>query len=132
MQSLCFYNWSLVAFNKKINWIAFNPVLAEEMGLKLSECGNFRWLDENDNVVIESIFWKNNDGSNRSRNLHSETGHGWYIIITQDGLDRLKDIGIDNLYQHKKITRTMRYHHRKYNNDINENNEVALIGCINL
>lgn len=132
IQSLCFYNWSLVAFNKKINWLAFNPVLAEEIGLKLSEDGNFRWIDENDSVVIESIFWKNNDESNRSRNLHSETGHGWYVTITQDGLDRLKDIGIDNLYQHKKITRTMRYHHRKYDNDINENNDVALISYINL
>ncbi|MDY3318732.1 hypothetical protein PG637_04845 [Riemerella anatipestifer] len=127
IQSLCFYNWSLVASNKKINWLAFNPVLAEEMGLKLSEKGNFRWVDENENIVIESVFWKNNDVLNRSRNLRSESGYGWYVTITQDGLDRLKDIGVNNLYQHKKITRTMKYHHRKYNDNINEDNDVALI-----
>ena len=132
IQSLCFYNCTLVDSNKKKNWLAFNPVLAEKMGLKLSEVGNFRWIDKNDNVVIESVFWKNNDEYNRSRNLHSETGYGWYIIITQEGLDKLKEIGINNLYQHKKISRSMRYYQRKYNYDINENNDAVKISNIDL
>ncbi|SFH81845.1 NACHT domain-containing protein [Halpernia frigidisoli] len=132
IQSLCFFNWSWYSFNKKINWLAFNPMIAHDLGLKLSATGNFRWLDENGITVIESIFWKSNDLSNKSRNLHSESGYGWYVTITNDGISRLKNIGINTLYQHTKIFRTMKFKQRNYGTEIDEENSEFDIRIISL
>lgn len=120
--SICYYNW-LMTFNHKRNWLAFNADLARFMGLKLSCEGNFRWLDKNDELVVESIHWQSGEEYNNSRNLHSESGSGWLVVITKKGFDRLKiALGSKTLYQHKRIERELRFIQRNYDTYIDERN----------
>jgi hypothetical protein len=49
--SLCLYNWKSI-INDKVNCIAFNPQYGLELGFSLSNEGNFRWLDDEGNIVI--------------------------------------------------------------------------------
>lgn len=126
VNGLCFYN-SKLAIEKKVNWLAFNPRIAFFMGLELSTEGIFRWVDKYNNTIIESIFWKNNDDVNRSRNLHSECGYGWYIQITKEGIEKLKKIEIDPKYQHQKIRRELKFIQNRYNTYIDTKNEVTNI-----
>ncbi|WP_339841630.1 ATP-binding protein [uncultured Maribacter sp.] len=120
--SICFYNW-ILNFGKKRNWLAINPSLAKAMNLKLSDEGNFRWVNENGEIVVESVFWRNNDEGNRNRNLHSESGFGWFVIISQEGLNRIKSLGVGHLFHHKKIFRRMEFHQRRYNTHIKEEHD---------
>lgn len=123
---ICLYNW-MHTTSKKRNWLAINPRLAYAMNLKLSNEGNFRWLDENDNIVVESFYWKSNDENNRNRNLHSESGQGWFVNITEDGLERIKSLGVDVLYHHRKIYRRLEFSQRKYNKSFVKENQLNSI-----
>jgi len=128
---ICFYNW-IHTTSKKRNWLAINPKLAKAMNLKLSNEGNFRWLDENNNTVVESFYWKSNDENNHSRNLHSESGHGWFVSITQEGLERIKKLGTNKLYHHRKINRRLEFTQRSYNTYLKEKNDLSSIEKIEL
>lgn len=128
---ICLYNW-IHTTSKKRNWLAINPKLAKTMNLKLSNEGNFRWLDENENIVVESFYWKSNNEDNRSRNLHSESGQGWYVAITQEGLERIKKLGVNKLYHHRKIFRRLEFTQRSYNTYIKEKNDLSSIEKIEL
>ncbi|MBJ2173628.1 AAA-like domain-containing protein [Aureibaculum sp. A20] len=120
--NITYYNW-LMTFNQKRNWLAFNRGLAQHMELKLSPDGYFRWLDEKDNVVVESIYWQSGEEYNNSRNLHSESGNGWFVVITKKGFERLKKaLGYKKLYQHKRIERELKFIQSNYDTYINEKN----------
>lgn len=118
--SLSIYNWKLT-INDKVNWIAFNPQYAVELGLSLSNEGNFRWLDNEGNIVIESIYWKNNNTQNKGRHLHSECGYGWYIIISKNGLEKLKKLfELKELFHHQKISRNLVFIQNRYDTNIDK------------
>ncbi|MCG2461296.1 AAA family ATPase [Flavobacteriaceae bacterium F89] len=118
--SICYYNW-LMTFNNKRNWLAFNADLARFMGLKLSSEGSFRWLDADDQLVVESVHWQSGEEYNNSRNLHSETGSGWLVVITKKGFEKLKKaLGQDTLYQHKRIERELKFIQHNYDTYIHE------------
>jgi len=123
--NLCLYNWKLT-INDKVNWIAFNPQYAVKLGLSLSIKGNFRWLDNEGNIVIESIYWKNNNIYNKSRHLHSECGYGWYVIISKNGLEKLKKLfGLEELFHHKKVFRNLVFIQNRYNTYIDKSNNLS-------
>ncbi len=125
--SLCLYNWKLT-INDKVNWIAFNPQYAFELGLSLSNEGNFRWLDNEGNIIIESIYWKNNNTHNRSRHLHSECGYGWYVVISKVGLEKMKKLfEAEELFHHKKVFRNLVFIQDRYNTYIDKANEFYSI-----
>lgn len=126
IEGLCFFN-SKLTVNKKTNWLAFNPQIAFFMGLELSEEGIFRWVDKYNNTVVESIFWKNNDDRNRSRNLHSECGYGWYVQITKEGLAKLKELELYPKYHHQKISRDITFIQNRYNTYIENRNDATNI-----
>jgi len=131
VNGLCFYNWKLTV-NIKRNWLAFNPYIAQKMGLKFSNEGVFRWVNEKNITVIESIYWRNNDTRNKSRNLHSECGYGWYVVISPEGLELLKKIGYIPKYHHQKISRDLRFIQNRYNTDIEEKNNIIQILEVNI
>lgn len=118
--NVCYYNW-LLTFNPKRNWLAFNSELAHYMNLRLSKEGYFRWLDENDEIVVESIHWQSGEEYNNSRNMHSESGSGWLVLITTKGFERLKHaLGKEKLFQHKRIERELTFIQSNYDTYINE------------
>lgn len=126
---ICLYNW-IHSTSKKRNWLAINPKLANAMNLTLSDKGNFRWLDEENNIVVESFYWKSNNEDNRGRNLRSESGQGWFVTISKEGLDRIRKLGVDSLYHHRKIFRQMEFNQRRYKTHIKEENNFSSINKI--
>ncbi len=115
------YN-GLLTVNKRRNWLAINPLLCMELGLVYnSNGGNFRWDDKHGNKVVESIFWQIHSSDNHSKNHHSEAGYGWYVILYSNGHKMFKKIiGERNLFQHKKVSRHVRYRQERYSTNITE------------
>jgi len=125
VRGIVFFNW-LLTINKKRNWLAFNPRIAKMMDLRLSEEGNFRWLDSENQIVVESIYWKSSEEGNTSRNLHSEAGYGWYVVISRKGLLQLKErvLGNSLILHHKRIQRKMVFVQRKFGTYLDEENDI--------
>lgn len=70
-----------------VDWLAFNPRIAQEMSWSLATDGRFKWVDANGCTMVESIWW-----ANGLPKLHSvgsaseETSEGWFIVATQEAL----------------------------------------------
>lgn len=104
--------------------MAFNAELAEYMGLHLSSQGNFRWLNNKGDIVVESVYWQSGEEYNNNRNLHSDSGSGWIVVITKEGFELLKHaLGNVKLYQHKRIERKLKFYQSKYGTYINEKDD---------
>lgn len=118
---ICLYNF-VNTIEPKETWVAINPLLALDLGLKYNDKeGNFRWDDENGNMVIESIFWEDGNVTNQSGHHNSEAGHGWAVIMTQTGIARLSAVlEGEKLFFHRKVQRNINFVQRRYNTHIDE------------
>lgn len=125
---ICLCNF-VSTVDPKETWLAINPLLAVEMGLKINRTvGNFRWDNEKGEKVVESIYWQESDISNKSGHHNSEAGNGWAVILTKAGLGRLKNVLEGRkLFHHKKVERTMTYVQKRYNTSIDE--EASEYSC---
>jgi hypothetical protein len=71
------------------SWLAFNPALAEHLGWRLASDGLFRWLDTDENVVAESIWWQDGFTQHRPPHFDDEVGHGWLVCVSARGYRQL-------------------------------------------
>jgi hypothetical protein len=115
------YNDALSTLPKS-NWLAINPLLAEEMGLNFNaEAGNFRWDNAAGESVIESVFWQLGDPANKSGHHDSEAGFGWRVLVTEAGLKQIISLLEDKpLFHYRKVERLLEFQQKLYNTDINE------------
>jgi len=119
-RGIIWYN-GLFTVNKKMNWLAINPALAKSMGLVYNKDGCFRWDTDSGVKIIESFYWQLHSTDNYSRNHHSETGYGWYVMLYKEGLGIFSDyVGNKQLYHHKKISRHMRFKQERYQTKIED------------
>jgi len=111
------------------HWLAINPSLAYDMGLTLnSKEGNFRWDNPMGEAVIESVFWRLGDTSNKSGHHDSEAGFGWRVQISREGLeDIIAKLDGRQLFHYKKVTRHLEYHQKRYNTNINEEDRKVVV-----
>jgi len=70
-------------------WLGFNPRIGFEMGWQPSESGWFHWINKNNQVVVESIWWQDGAFDLFSHHDHVEVGHGWLVLITEEGYQQL-------------------------------------------
>jgi hypothetical protein len=75
------------------NWLAFNPNVAQKLGLEpVKDKGIFCWKYSND-IVIRSIYWM--DGHPhflpRDRDDECPLGIGWVVIIKESFLKHISD-----------------------------------------
>ena len=70
-------------------WIAFNPRIAYELGWHLASEGNFRWVDETDNLAVESVWWRDGSLNRYDRLKDCQVGEGWLVLATEDAYARL-------------------------------------------
>lgn len=117
----CLYNF-MYTTDPRGTWLAINPLLAMELGLRLNKNeGNFRWDDENGQKVVESIFWQDGNVANKSSHHNSEAGHGWVVVITREGFNKLLEIlNARRIFHHRKVERNMEFIQRRYNTYIDE------------
>ena len=78
------------------DWLAFNPALANALGWKLSPEGLFRWLDANNDVMVESFYWK--DGPlERQPKQEDICGEGWLVFATTKAVVQIKYAGLEGV-----------------------------------
>ncbi len=79
----------LIIQNNGYNWIALNPIIGIQLGWKLENTGLFRWVDEDNNIMVESKCWK--DGLlDQFEPSFEEVGEGWLVLASENALKILK------------------------------------------
>jgi len=91
-------------FNIKSEWIALNPVLARHLGWEPETDKLFAWKNSLGDLMAESLYWSNGNYYMIPRR-DGETGEGWFVIVSNKGLEQIRELGED-LFIHKKIVRT--------------------------
>ena len=91
-------------FNLKSKWIAINPTLAKLLGWKPETMKLFAWKDSDDQLMAESIYWSNGNIEMLPRKV-GETGEGWFVLVSNKGLEQIKEV-ISDLYLHQKLIRS--------------------------
>jgi hypothetical protein len=72
------------------NWLAFNPKLASDLGWHYVSDGWFRWVDQEGEVVVESIWWADGYFYRYNRHQNSEVGNGWLVLLSKRGLQQIR------------------------------------------
>ncbi len=76
--------------DKILNWLAFNPKIALEMGWEYDENGLFRWIDSEGNLMVESTYWINGNLRSVKHHSKSEVGSGWFVKASLEAFQQLK------------------------------------------
>ena len=72
------------------HWLALNPAVAHDMGWSLSNTGMFRWVDDSNQTMVESIWWV--DGVVEQSGPvfpDNEVGEGWLVFAARAAADRI-------------------------------------------
>jgi hypothetical protein len=72
------------------NWLAFNPKLAFDLGWHYVSDGWFRWVDQEGEVVAESVWWADGYFYRYNRHQNSEVGNGWLVLLSKRGLQQVR------------------------------------------
>jgi hypothetical protein len=77
------------------NWIALNPMIARELGWRLASDGLFRWIDGNNNIAVESIWWQ--DGGLHRFDFHEScsVAEGWIVVATPKAYQKIAEMFVD-------------------------------------
>ena len=81
------------------DWLAFNPILARQLGWYPSSEGFFAWTDAEGAIMVESVWWT--DGLpelSRVGYESNESGEGWFVLATQSALDAIQS-NLGSLYE---------------------------------
>jgi hypothetical protein len=76
--------------NDAANWLGFNPTLGAELGWRLAKDGWFRWVNQHDEIMAESVWWEDGPFDLSSYYDHVEVGNGWLVLMTNVGYDHLR------------------------------------------
>lgn len=71
------------------SWLALNPALGDSLGWYLRSDGWFRWVNPDEEIVAESIWWRDGPINSGDTHLRVEVGNGWLVVVTPQGF---KDI----------------------------------------
>jgi len=73
------------------NFLALNPRLGFHLGWKPSQDGLFWWVDQNGQLMAESIWWQDGNIQVNDYSGIDQAGYeGWIVIATSAGWKRLK------------------------------------------
>ncbi|MEN6548497.1 MAG: hypothetical protein ABFE07_20830, partial [Armatimonadia bacterium] len=68
------------------NWLALNPPLATSLDWTAADDGLFRWLNEDGDVMVETVWWADGLRDHRRGGLHDELGEGWFVVASQSAV----------------------------------------------
>lgn len=91
-------------FDLKSKWIAINPVLARHLGWEPEPTKLFAWKNSEGELMAESIYWSNGNTSMTPRK-DGEVGEGWFVTISENGLEQIRSVE-KNLFLQKKLIRS--------------------------
>jgi len=103
-------------FDLKSRWIAINPGLAKYLGWEPEPTKLFAWKNSQGELMAESIYWSNGNIGMIPRK-DGEVGEGWFVIVSEDGLEQIKT-GETSLFIQKKLIRL------KYEDSVLMDNQI--------
>ncbi len=109
-------------FDLKSKWIAINPVLARHLGWKPEATKQFAWKNSEGELMAQSIYWSNGN-TNMTPRKDGEVGEGWFVTVSESGLEQIKAVEKD-LFLQKKLTRS------KYEDSVLMNNKLINVAKI--
>lgn len=68
------------------NWLALNPYLATSLDWTAADDGLFRWLNEDGDVMVETVWWADGLRDHWRGGLHDELGEGWLVVASQSAV----------------------------------------------
>ena len=84
------------------DWLALNPDVGYLIGWKLANDGLFRWVDNEEQVMVESVWWVDGLFEQSPPHLNEEVGEGWLVVASPtawaairlqfDSLKRIVDV----------------------------------------
>mgnify|MGYP000583773555 CR=1 FL=1 len=92
-----------VRSDPRSNWIAMNPDFADYLGW-LPGKAPLSWIDKEGDMIAQSVFWTSGNIEMRPPRLHSESGQGWLVLVSNKGLKQIESLG-ESLVIQKKINR---------------------------
>lgn len=75
-----------------IEWLALNPSIGFYLGWSISENGLFRWVDDNGNTMVESIYWKDGPVSRQPPKMDDIPSNGWLVIASDKAVEKIREV----------------------------------------
>lgn len=72
------------------NWLALNPTIGESFGWRFVKDGLFRWVDEEVNLMAETIWWSDGLLQQGSLHLYNVVGEGWLVVASDLGWQKIR------------------------------------------
>ncbi len=90
--SLVIYGSSSYIDHGGIEWLALNPSIGFSLGWSISEEGLFRWVDDNENIMVESIYWKDGSVSRQPPKMDDICSNGWLVIASDEAVEKIREV----------------------------------------
>ena len=75
-----------------MEWLAINPVIPLRLGWKLSKDGLFRWLDSEDAIAVESVWWKDGPIHRTPPRFREVCSEGWLVAASGKAADDISKV----------------------------------------
>ncbi|POZ51811.1 ATP-binding protein [Methylovulum psychrotolerans] len=82
LPSLVVHGYSQQELVGSCKWLAFNPVVAIQIGWHLSKDGLFRWVDDAGQIMVESRRWQDGPIDRQPPRTREITGEGWLVVAS--------------------------------------------------
>ena len=73
-----------------VNWLALNPSVGYRLGWTISEDGLCKWVNDKDQVMVESIWWVDGLFEQSPPHLDDVVGKGWIVVASQEAWSAIK------------------------------------------
>ncbi|MGP1272742.1 MAG: ATP-binding protein [Phycisphaerales bacterium] len=71
------------------DWIALNPAIAKKLEWTLSSDGLFRWVNGTDEVMVETLWWKDGCVELGPYQRETEVGEGFLVVATPGAAEEI-------------------------------------------
>jgi len=72
------------------SWLALNPAIAHQLGWTLAKDGFFNWVNDQGEVMAESVWWVDGLIDQSPPHLYNEVGEGWLVVASQVGWEAIR------------------------------------------
>jgi len=109
----------------KSHWLAFNPEIAYKLEWIPDDTRLFAWKNKNNELMVESIYWRNGNVDMGPPHLYSEAGEGWFIAASKKAIKQICNSN-KNIFLEQRLTRKYYNEGRKFKNSIDIKKSFSL------